>query len=560
MTIKDHHDVVISREDDGLPWCHQLPRINPSTTFLFDSSAFNLENVIGAIQSGVSPEQIRECLAYYHEWDNQRFQDAINAKLKGFPAMFFIVEADKPELIRHWARYGGNPNATYGPDDFPLLAFAILRGAARRYQATDIVETLLRLEASPKVFPAGYYDPYVRELSNSGPKEINLHDIQDDNKLWCTSNIRPLLASALTLTQRYRLYQAARADHISARERIVLSRRGAEEVVGLHQLVIGQEVAVQLLKRRLLTHLAMPNKEPLVLLFAGPSGHGKTELARKFGDLMSLELLTIDCTNYTRENELFGPKPGYEGFQNGAPLNNFLARKSGNRCIVFMDELEKTTEAVHNALLVPFDEGEYMDRRNCSKVDCSKTIWILATNIFDDIIHEFCKTNRDKLSNSSVGFEHSSLMRRLIYRLRKECVTKFGAPLSGRITEIIPFITFSADEAAVVVDKAIMKMEAKVVRPVVVSSTKEGDNLVGNIELEVTRDATVCSKLANDYYEPQLGARSIFNGVDEVVVTSLVDQYLKDGDDLAEDQKMSFFKIGINGEDEVEVWRESKKD
>ncbi|KAI0010269.1 P-loop containing nucleoside triphosphate hydrolase protein [Xylariaceae sp. FL0662B] len=548
-------DDVISENEVVLPWYNQLPRIKTPerdlTSLMCASTEFNLEEVLGAIQSGTSADVVRHCLAYYHEYDGERLQRSINSPVKGFPAMFFIVEMNDPELTRHWVKYGGDPNVTYGSDRFPLLAFAILRNRRPRYQATAVLEILLRLGASPEVIPAAYYTLYNRELPVSGPY---LDDIQDESKLWCTTNIRPLLASALTVTQRYRLNQAKGVDLISARERFLLSRRKAE-VAGLHQLMIGQEMAVRLMKQRLMLHLAMPKKKPLVLLFAGPSGHGKKRLARQFGDLMSLDLLTVDCTGFTREDELFGPKHPHAGCENGSLLNNFLAKKAGDRCIVLMDKFEKATKMAHNALLVPFDEGQYMDRRSCSKVDCSDSIWILATNQLDDIIHEFCKTNGDAVRNGNLGSNQDSLMRRLVCRLRKECLSHFGVPLTGRISQIIPFLTFSPEEAAVVADEGIMEVETRVSQPVVVTPTKKGDRLVGNIQLNIMRDATVCSTIANDYYEPQLGARSIFNGIDEVVVTPLVAQYLKDGDGFDEDQEETSFEVGIDSEQEVEVWR-----
>ena len=90
----------------------------------------------------------------------------------------------------------------------------------------------------------------------------------------------------------------------------------------------------------------------------GPSGHGKTELAKRMGELLSLELECIDCTEMKHETDLFGPKKPYIGHEQGSPLNNFLTRLTGRRCIVFLDEFEKTTREVQNALLVPFDEGK----------------------------------------------------------------------------------------------------------------------------------------------------------------------------------------------------------
>lgn len=76
------------------------------------------------------------------------------------------------------------------------------------------------------------------------------------------------------------------------------------------------------------------------------------------GELLNLEICCVDCTEMKHETDLFGPKMPYLGYELGSPLNNFLTRNNGKRCIVFLDELEKTTREVQNALLVPFSEGK----------------------------------------------------------------------------------------------------------------------------------------------------------------------------------------------------------
>lgn len=142
-------------------------------------------------------------------------------------------------------------------------------------------------------------------------------------------------------------------------------------------------------------YLAMPIGQPLVLLFAGPSGHGKTELARNLGGLISLDLHSVDCTTPKHESDLFGPWRPYQGWEEGSSVNNFLATNNNRRCIIFMDEFEKTTDEVRRALLVPFQSGEqrgwknwipgrkadslslpgeYRDRRSHDQVNCKQQL------------------------------------------------------------------------------------------------------------------------------------------------------------------------------------------
>lgn len=117
-------------------------------------------------------------------------------------------------------------------------------------------------------------------------------------------------------------------------------------------------MTLSLLTLSLHSYLSLPIEKPIILLFAGPSGHGKTELARQLGNLISLDLLTVDCTNMHSPFNLWGPVKPYAGYKDGSKLNNFLAEHSGRRSIVFLDEVEKMDQDIRNTLLLPFDDGK----------------------------------------------------------------------------------------------------------------------------------------------------------------------------------------------------------
>lgn len=179
--------------------------------------------------------------------------------------------------------------------------------------------------------------------------------------------------------------------------------------------------------------------------------------------------------------------------------------------------------------------------------------------MFDDYILRFCEVNQRELSKSIDGQVNSKLIRQLIRGLAKECLSHFGAPLAGRMAEIIPFLPFTEDEQAVIARKAIMELEEDLRQPPVISRNGQNNRLVGNVYLTIKDDVEVCSAIARDGYMPQLGARSIRRAVDEAIRMPLVEQYLEIDEDIRADQPIVHFTVGINADNEVDVWPEAPR-
>lgn len=124
-------------------------------------------------------------------------------------------------------------------------------------------------------------------------------------------------------------------------------------------------------------------------------------------------------------------------------MNNFLAEHTGKRSIVFLDEFEKTTDEVRQALLLPLDLGHYRDRRSKQEIDCSKMIWIFACNLGYEHITKFHGSHmKDKTGKQQSNVRLSVLEHQLNTLLK----AKLGSPLIGRMDAIIPFFPFSAGE------------------------------------------------------------------------------------------------------------------
>lgn len=110
---------------------------------------------------------------------------------------------------------------------------------------------------------------------------------------------------------------------------------------------------------RVFSHIANNNPSPLVMVFAGPSGHGKTKLAEHMGVLLSVEHKEISCAEIDDRMDLLDASNSYACADEGSGLNNFVASNHGKRAVVISDEFDKTTKVVIDCLLTIIDRGMY---------------------------------------------------------------------------------------------------------------------------------------------------------------------------------------------------------
>lgn len=214
-----------------------------------DPHIFGLRKLLGAIRAGYfDADRIRRYLGYY---DKNDLYTHLNETVDGYPAIFYVISTNDIGILREWLKHGGDPNATWGPSAIPAIGFSILNGGQTMLQASRTLITLLRFGADPRVIPKAFYDPYCRDLPEGGPILEELEDINDENKEWCTEEVRSYLAEVLSLSQRYDLYRSSKVMPHSGREKEVLNRQGAGEVLGIHQMIVAQSIATRWLKRKL---------------------------------------------------------------------------------------------------------------------------------------------------------------------------------------------------------------------------------------------------------------------------------------------------------------------
>ncbi|KAL7925147.1 P-loop containing nucleoside triphosphate hydrolase protein [Trichoderma austrokoningii] len=523
----------------GKEWDFTLPSLLDVS--LEEMDYFDSYALASAIQHGTIAPHIRR---YLNLCDEEVAKQNINATVEGVPLVFYAVASNSEYIVRLFIEYGANPNAAYGVLQIPLLAFAIMCSETLQFDTTNMVCVLLSTGASPSAIPKELYTPYLQD----NPTSTGLKAAEGaEEGAWCSPEMKARLSKNVNLTHRYFLEKSTNLKPPSAKRRQIARLRQCQGLLGIPYFLIGQSVATELLIQRLLIHMMLPAKKPLVLCFAGPSGHGKTELARQLGHLLSLDLEVVDCTTFTHEMELFGPRRPYHGYEKGSAVNNFLVGHSGKRCIVFLDEFEKTTKEIHSSLLLPFDNGEYQDRRNGDKINCSKTIWILATNALDNTILDFCEDN-DAITGDD-GDEKSRQVRKLSQQLRESFLQQFGAPVTGRISDFIPLLPFSVGEQAVITHKCLLGLAQDLSLPICLIKGPS-ERLIGNIRLHIRRDGTVCSTLAKAHYHVKLGARSLMAGA-EKVKRIVLDVYLDDDEEITEQDGLRDFVVDVDDGDIV---------
>jgi hypothetical protein len=334
------------------------------------SDSFDAYSLVGSVQRGADCNTLRNYLTRYNQ---NHVQAHVNDEVAYCPPLFYALATNSEDIVRLFIDHGADVNRVHGPSGTPPIAFALIHGEKTKSDTTAIVATLLGLGASPLAIPSDLYTPFTRyhllepteeHMDSEESEDSDGEEREDDQQsAWCTSEARAALRRSMNITQRYYLERASKAKRPTKRRRQIARLRNAEPVLGISYFLIGQRIAADWLTQRLIAHLAIPSRRSLVLCFAGPSGHGKTELARQLGHLLYLDLQVVDCTIYRREPELFGPRTPYHGSDQGSPLNNFLEAHSGRRSIVFFDEFDKTTPDIQEALLIPFGNGKACAQR-----------------------------------------------------------------------------------------------------------------------------------------------------------------------------------------------------
>ncbi|KAL8736086.1 MAG: hypothetical protein Q9181_002572 [Wetmoreana brouardii] len=519
------------------PWraglCCNLTRDDSTLDHLGECQDFNMDSLAWAIQNGLGNSCIDR---YLKRWGHSRIEQELCQPLflgeslpfGKYPVLFFAVERNDPELVRLLCRAGADPHQPTQPFGLPILAYCILSAEYELSDTNHTLSALLAMGADPFDLPQDMWCDYIKAPTKNGP---NPHGAEPGAYGWCSIEVRAALCRNFNLLQRYHCKIASLLPRKTPRQKQVADAFDLTPLFEIPHQIIGQPLAAKLVQEWLTSHALHHVDTPLVLLFTGPSGHGKTELAKRMGQLLSVPFLKIDCTQLTRESDLFGARAPYQGWEAGSQLNNFLSEWSGQKAVVFLDEFEKTTEDIHKSLLLIFDEGFYKDRRAQDKkqLDCSKIIWVLASNLGEKIIrkhwddHLADKPDYYQLVTKSIDI--------LQHQLERSFYSTLGGPLTGRLSAIIPFLPFSKEETAVTAFKFMRKLFNETRKPISV----DDKHLARHLYLNFIDDGQLASYVAEKYYFPELGARSLSKAVNTQVCHKLTKAFLERGTEIKDE-------------------------
>jgi ATP-dependent Clp protease ATP-binding subunit ClpC len=282
----------------------------------------------------------------------------------------------------------------------------------------------------------------------------------------------------------------------------------------LHERVIGQDEAITAVAdaiRRSRAGLVEAKRPIASFLFLGPTGVGKTELAKAlawivFGDENALT--RIDMSEYMERHSvarLIGAPPGYVGYEEGGQLTETVRRRPYS--VILLDEIEKAHADVYNILLQVLDDGRLTDGKG-RVVDFTNAVIIATSNIGSDIIQENLTASRKK--------SYEVLKDELLRVLR----THFRPEFLNRIDEIIVFHSLTQEQI-----KLITQLQLERVK-----RTARGQGV------ELVFDESVIDHLAEVGYMPEFGARELRRRIQTVVETKLAKEMLngnvKEGDEV----------------------------
>ncbi|MDA9661683.1 ATP-dependent Clp protease ATP-binding subunit ClpA [Pseudomonadota bacterium] len=266
----------------------------------------------------------------------------------------------------------------------------------------------------------------------------------------------------------------------------------------LKTVIFGQDPAIHSLVNAIKLSragLRDDNKTIGSFLFAGPTGVGKTEITNQLANMMGIELVRFDMSEYMERHtvsRLIGAPPGYVGFDQGGLLTEAVVQNP--HCVLLLDEIEKAHPDIYNLLLQIMDSGVLTDN-NGRKADFRNVIVVMTTN-----------AGADLLEKKTIGFSDQSNESDALLSLKK----LFSPEFRNRLDEIIQFNYLPIEVILSIVDKFLTKLQAQLD--------------ARNVELIYSKK--VLNWIADNGYNKEMGARPMERFITNKIKKPLVDKVL----------------------------------
>ncbi|MEN2998560.1 MAG: ATP-dependent Clp protease ATP-binding subunit [Brevinematia bacterium] len=311
----------------------------------------------------------------------------------------------------------------------------------------------------------------------------------------------------------------------------------------LKKRVIGQDEAVEIVSkaiRRARIGLKPKNKPIGSFLFLGPTGVGKTELAKALAEFLfgsEDNLIRLDMSEFMEKftvSRLVGAPPGYVGYQEGGQLTEAVRRKPYS--VILLDEIEKAHPDVFNILLQVMDDGRLTDSLN-NIVSFSNTVIIMTSNLgVRDITNKgylgFAKASQEK------AFEYENMKQKLLEDVKKY----FSPEFLNRLDEIVVFKPLSKEIVKDIVTKMINEINR--------------DLAINSISIRISDD--VREFIAEKGFDPKMGARPLRKTIRKYIEDVVAQKIIEKGIDISaiskENKKIQAICKGVEGENlEIEI-------
>ena len=266
----------------------------------------------------------------------------------------------------------------------------------------------------------------------------------------------------------------------------------------LKSVVFGQEPAIDALAASIKmarSGLGKGDRPIGSFLFSGPTGVGKTEVAKQLAYILGIELIRFDMSEYMERHavsRLIGAPPGYVGFDQGGLLTEAVTKKP--HCVLLLDEIEKAHPDVYNVLLQVMDHGSLTDN-NGRKADFRNVIIIMTTN-----------AGAEAMNKSSIGFTNSKAQGDEMADIKRMFTPEFR----NRLDATVSFKALDESIILRVVDKFLLQLESQLTEK----------------KVEVTFTDPLRQQLAKKGFDPLMGARPMQRLIQDTIRRALADELL----------------------------------